>query len=159
MNERGYSAKQTAEIVGITYRQLDHWTRTKLVTPSLAAAVGSGSRRQYSYTELLELKVIKALLDSGARLEGIRQVFEFMRGELGAEIVTANLVISGSDLVWVKSPDEIVELLKTPGQGVLQVLPIGSIKEDLEADVIEFRAQQPAMNLPAKAATGSSPLI
>ena len=57
--ERGYSGRRTAEIVGITYRQLDYWARTDLIRPSLADAPGSGSRRRYSYRDLLELKVIK----------------------------------------------------------------------------------------------------
>ncbi|HQK88382.1 MAG TPA: MerR family transcriptional regulator [Acidobacteriota bacterium] len=65
----GFSGKRTAEIVGITYRQLDYWARTDLVRPSLVDAAGSGSRRRYSYRDLLELKIIKKLLDAGIRLE------------------------------------------------------------------------------------------
>ena len=65
----GYSGAKTAEIVGITYRQLDYWARTDLIRPSLADANGSGTRRRYSYRDLLELKVIKSLLDAGIRLE------------------------------------------------------------------------------------------
>ncbi|MYK75058.1 MAG: MerR family transcriptional regulator, partial [Acidimicrobiaceae bacterium] len=61
---QGYSAKLAADVVGITYRQLDYWARTDLVVPSVARAAGSGSRRLYSYANLLELKVIKRLLDS-----------------------------------------------------------------------------------------------
>jgi DNA-binding transcriptional MerR regulator len=68
MTQHGFSGKRTAEIVDITYRQLDYWARTDLVRPSMAEAAGSGSRRLYSYRDLLELKVIKALLDAGIRL-------------------------------------------------------------------------------------------
>lgn len=57
----GFSGTRTAEIVGITYRQLDYWARTDLVRPSLSDAKGSGSRRLYSYRDLLELKIIKQL--------------------------------------------------------------------------------------------------
>ena len=71
MSETGFSGKRTAEIVDITYRQLDYWARTDLVKPSLAQAKGSGSRREYSYRDLLELKVIKSLLDAGIRLEQV----------------------------------------------------------------------------------------
>ena len=56
--ESGFSGKRTAELVGITYRQLDYWARTDLIRPSLADAQGSGSRRAYSYQDLLELKVV-----------------------------------------------------------------------------------------------------
>ncbi|HAE53905.1 MAG TPA: MerR family transcriptional regulator, partial [Acidimicrobiaceae bacterium] len=73
--ESGFSGKRTAELVGITYRQLDYWARTDLIRPSLADAQGSGSRRAYSYQDLLELKVVKTLLDAGIRLEMVRDVF------------------------------------------------------------------------------------
>ena len=64
----GFTGRRTAEIVGISYRQLDYWARTDLIRPSLADAAGSGSRRSYSYRDLLELKVIKSLLDAGIKL-------------------------------------------------------------------------------------------
>ena len=66
MNESGYSGTQAAKIVGITYRQLDYWARTELVEPSVTEASASGSRRQYSYRDLLELRVIKTMLDASA---------------------------------------------------------------------------------------------
>ena len=91
----GYSGKKAAEIVGITYRQLDYWARTDLVRPSLADADGSGSRRRYSYRDLLELKVIKSLLDAGIRLEPVREVFDYLRDNLGEDAASANLVIGG----------------------------------------------------------------
>ena len=62
----GWSGTRTAEVVGITYRQLDYWARTDLVRPDITDAKGSGTRRMYSYQNLLELKIIKQLLDAGA---------------------------------------------------------------------------------------------
>ena len=71
MSEQGFSGTKAATIVGITYRQLDYWARTDLIRPSLADASGSGSRRLYSYRDLLELRVIKSLLDAGIKLESV----------------------------------------------------------------------------------------
>ena len=67
-DDNGFSGARAAEIVGISYRQLDYWARTDLVRPSVTDATGSGSRRQYSYGDLLELKVIKSMLDAGIML-------------------------------------------------------------------------------------------
>ena len=103
MAEQGFSGKRTAEIVHITYRQLDYWARTDLVKPSLAQATGSGSRRQYSYRDLLELKVIKSLLEAGIRLEQVRKVFTYMRDQIGEDVDSANLVIDGSNSVLVNT--------------------------------------------------------
>lgn len=136
-SELGFSGRRTAEIVGITYRQLDYWARTGLVTPSLAQARGSGSRRSYSYRDLLELKVIKTLLDAGLKLESVRQVFNYMRENLGTDVSAANLVISGNRSVLVKSGEELIDVLQN-GQGVLNVLPLAGVKEEIDARIVEF---------------------
>jgi DNA-binding transcriptional MerR regulator len=134
---RGFSGKRTAEIVAITYRQLDYWARTDLVRPSLAEATGSGSRRQYSYSDLLELKVIKSLLDAGIRLEQVRKVFAYLRDNLGTDVSTANLVIDGSSSVLVHTGEELIDLLQN-GQGVLNVLPLAAVKEEVDAAIVEL---------------------
>jgi DNA-binding transcriptional MerR regulator len=135
--EAGFSGKRTAEIVDITYRQLDYWARTDLVRPSLADASGSGSRRQYSYRDLLELKVIKSLLDSGIRLEQVRKVFAYMRNHLGEDVASANLVIDGSNSVLVNTGEELIDLLQN-GQGVLNVLPLAGVKDEVDARIVSL---------------------
>lgn len=131
----GYSSKQTAEVVGISYRQLDHWARTDLVRPSLARATGSGSRRRYSYDDLVRLKVIKRLLDNGIRLEKVRDVFDYVRNELQEDISSANLVIDGANAAIVHSQDELIDALQR-GQGVL---PLSNIGREVDAAIIELR--------------------
>ncbi|MCP3857126.1 MAG: MerR family transcriptional regulator [Actinomycetia bacterium] len=138
--ERGFSGKRAAEIAGITYRQLDYWARTNLVGPSIAEAQGSGSRRQYSYRDLLELKVIKSLLDAGLRLESVREVFRYLRDQLGEDIVTANLVISGSRSVLVRTGEELIDILQQ-GQGVLNILPLAGVKEEIDAAIVELHPE------------------
>lgn len=135
----GFSGRKAAEVVGISYRQLDYWARTDLVTPSLAEARGSGSRRLYSYRDLLELKVIKTLLDAGLKLESVRTVFEYMREHLGEDISSANLVISGKSSVLVRSGEELIDVLQQ-GQGVLiNVLALSGVKEEIDARIVELR--------------------
>jgi DNA-binding transcriptional MerR regulator len=148
--DNGYSGKATAEIVGITYRQLDYWARTDLIRPSITDAAGSGSRRRYSYRNLLELKVVKNLLDSGIRLEQVREVFDYLQDELGEDVATANLVVNGSTPVLVRSGEEIIDLLQS-GQGVLNILPLSGVKEELDAAIelfpsadVDIAADQPA---------------
>ena len=131
----GYSAKQTADIVGITYRQLDYWARTDLVKPSRARATGSGSRRQYSYDDLLRLKVIKRLIDNGIKLEKVRDFFDYVRNELQEDISSANLVIDGANAAIVRSQDELIDALQR-GQGVL---PLSNIGREVDAAIIELR--------------------
>ena len=134
----GFSGKRTAEIVGITYRQLDYWARTDLVRPSLVDAGGSGTRRKYSYRDLLELKIIKKLLDSGIRLELVREVFAYLQENLGEDVTSANLAISENQAVLVRSDEEIIDLLQK-GQGVLNLLALDGVVEQVEAAILELR--------------------
>jgi DNA-binding transcriptional MerR regulator len=133
----GFSGKQAAEVVGITYRQLDYWARTNLVRPALADAAGSGSRRLYSYRNLLELKAIKTLLDAGIRLESVREVFRYLHDNLGEDVTTVNLVISGKSSVLVRSGEEIVDILRQ-GQGVLNILPLAGVQDEVRAKIVEL---------------------
>ena len=130
----GFSGTKAANVVGISYRQLDYWARTDLVRPSLSPAAGSGSRRAYSYRDLLELRVIKSLLDAGIKLESVRQAFRYLRDQLDTDIVSAHLVISGSDVVLCDG-DELVDVMRRAGQGVLNVLPLGGVKTQLDAQL------------------------
>ena len=148
--DEGFSGKRAAEIVGITYRQLDYWARTDLIRPSLTDATGSGSRRRYNYRNLLELKVVKNLLDAGIRLELVREVFSFIRDHLDEDITSLNLVISGSRSVLVQSGDELIDLLRK-GQGVLNILPLGGVKEEVDTAIGEMYPEVSEVSLVVQA--------
>jgi len=130
----GFSGTQAAKVVGITYRQLDYWARTDLIRPSLSDASGSGSRRCYSYKDLLELRVIKTLLDAGIKLESVRDVFNYLREHVGTDIASAHLVINGSSVVLARG-DELIDVLKS-GQGVLNVLSLAGVKDEVDAQLV-----------------------
>ncbi len=136
MSDQGYSGTKTAGIVGITYRQLDYWTRTGLVKPSLADASGSGTRREYSYRDLLELRVIKNLLDAGIKLEAVREVFSYLREHVTSDIASAHIVISGTNVVLCDG-DELIDVLKK-GQGVLNVLPLAAVKDEVDIKLVSL---------------------
>jgi DNA-binding transcriptional MerR regulator len=137
MSEQGFSGTKAATIVGITYRQLDYWARTDLIRPSLADASGSGSRRLYSYRDLLELRVIKSLLDAGIKLESVRTAFEYLRTKVETDIASAHLVISGSDVILCDG-DQLIDVMRRSGQGVLNVLAIGGVKSGLDSTIVEL---------------------
>ena len=130
----GFSGTQAAKVVGITYRQLDYWARTDLIRPSISDASGSGSRRRYSYQDLLELRVIKTLLDAGIKLESVRDVFEYLRKHVDADIASAHLVINGNSVVLAQG-DELIDVLQQ-GQGVLNVLSLAGVKDEVDAQLV-----------------------
>lgn len=146
MPEAGFRGPQVCKIVGITYRQLDYWARTDLLRPSISEAKGSGTQRVYSYRDLLELKVIKRLLDAGISLQSARRALEVLRRS-GSDVATANLVLNGSQSVLATSGEEIVDLLKG-GQGVLNIVPLAGVVQELDAAITEL-APRPAATEPA----------
>ena len=136
--DEGYRGPQVCKIVGITYRQLDYWARTDLLRPSISEAKGSGTQRRYSYTDLLELKVIKRLLDAGVSLQSARRAIECLREGLGEDLASANLVLNGDGSVLARSDADLVDLLRG-GQGVLNiVLPLGGVVDELQGAIGEF---------------------
>lgn len=153
MDDSGFSGTVAAKIVGITYRQLDYWARTDLIRPSLTEATGSGSRRRYSYRDLLELRVIKTLLDAGIRLESVRDVFSYLREHVTSDISSAHIVISGNQ-VMLCDGEQLVDVLRQ-GQGVLNVLPLAGVKDDIDAQLVPLGGalQTPSAVAPAAAPT------
>jgi DNA-binding transcriptional MerR regulator len=138
MPDEGFRGPQVCSIVGITYRQLDYWARTNLIRPSIADARGSGTQRRYSYRDLVELKVIKSLLDAGVSLQKARRAIEYLRSNLGSDIASASLVLNGSDSVLVvRDSGELVDLLRE-GQGVFSIMALGGVKAELDAAITEL---------------------
>jgi DNA-binding transcriptional MerR regulator len=133
----GYGGKKAAEIVGISYRQLDYWARTDLVRPSLTDAAGSGSRRKYSYQDLLELKLVKSLLDGGVNLEKVRKAFTYLRNELGEDPASVSLIIDGDQVVLTRDGNELIDIVQK-GQGVLNVLALSNVVDQVEASITEL---------------------
>jgi DNA-binding transcriptional MerR regulator len=135
--DEGYRGPQVCQLVGISYRQLDYWARTGLLRPSVAEAKGSGTKRRYSYRDLLELKVIKKLLDSGISLQSARRAVGCLREDLGANLAAANLVLSDTTTVLAHSDGELVDLL-AGGQGVFNVVPLSGVVNELAADIVRI---------------------
>jgi DNA-binding transcriptional MerR regulator len=139
VEDSGFRGPQTCKIVGITYRQLDYWTRTELIIPSIQAATGSGSQRLYSFNDLLQLKVIKSLTDAGASLQKVRQAIDYVRNNLDDDWSKVTIVTDGGGVYACTSDAEVVDLLRS-GQGVLgAIVAVGKVREQLAGTLRELR--------------------
>jgi len=158
-DEQGYRGPQVCALVGITYRQLDYWARTDLLRPSIEDAKGSGSQRVYSYRDLVSLKVIKKLLDAGMSLQSVRRAITYLHENMGEELASANLVIDGANAVLADN-GQLVDLI-SGGQGVLNIVAMGAVVNELDAtisDLSEAKKAKQAAATPEAAprrATGS----
>lgn len=138
----GYRAPQVCKLVGITYRQLDYWARTKLIVPSLQQAAGSGSHRRYSFTDVVQLKVIKRLLDAGMSLKKIRSAVEILRIQLDSDQPLANVTLlsDGQTIYAAHSEQEVVDVFRR-GQGVFGIA-IGPVQEEVEGAIHQLFPDQ-----------------
>jgi len=144
--EAGFRGPQVCAIVGISYRQLDYWARTDLLRPSLADARGSGTQRLYSYQDLLELKVIKQLLDAGLNLKEARRAVVCLRSS-GGDLATASLVLGASGSVLARSGEEVVDLLRG-GQGVFNIVPLAGVVGEVQAAIVALGPRDVGSSIP-----------
>lgn len=127
-DEVGYRVPIACQVAGITYRQLDYWARTKLVVPSIRGARGSGSQRLYSFRDILVLKIVKRLLDTGISLQNIRLAVDKLRDHGVNDLAEITLVSDGTTVYECRSNEEVIDLLGG-GQGVFGIAVPGIVKE------------------------------
>ena len=136
--EIGYRGQTACTAAGITYRQLDYWARTGLVEPSVRAAHGSGSQRLYGFRDILVLKVVKRLLDTGISLQQIRAAVRHLRGRGTEDLAQVTLMSDGVSVYECTSPDEVVDLL-AGGQGVFGIA-LGRVWQEVQGELAELPA-------------------
>ncbi len=139
----GYRGQTACAAAGITYRQLDYWARTGLVEPSVRPARGSGSQRLYGFRDILVLRVVKSLLDTGISLQQIRSAVAVLRDhgaadQGAADLSRITLMSDGATVYACTSRDEVVDLLQG-GQGVFGIA-LGRIWQEVEGSLAEFPA-------------------
>jgi DNA-binding transcriptional MerR regulator len=124
----GYRGPTACSAAGISYRQLDYWARTDLVVPTIRSASGSGSQRLYSFKDILVLKVVKRLLDTGVSLQNIRVAVDALRARGVDDLAHITLLSDGTTVYECTSSEEVVDLLRG-GQGVFGIAVSGALRE------------------------------
>jgi DNA-binding transcriptional MerR regulator len=152
----GYRGPTACAAAGITYRQLDYWARTGLVEPSVRAAAGSGSQRLYGFRDILVLKVVKRLLDTGISLQQIRAAVEHLHAQGTTDLAQVTLMSDGVSVYECTSPDEVVDLLQG-GQGVFGIA-LGRVWREVEGTLADLPAERAAGPADADVAAASDEL-
>ncbi|WP_265521450.1 MerR family transcriptional regulator [Oerskovia flava] len=132
----GYRGPTACRAAGITYRQLDYWARTGLVEPTIRPATGSGTHRLYGFRDILVLKVVKRLLDTGVSLQQIRTAVEHLRERGVEDLAQITLMSDGASVYECTSADEVVDLVQG-GQGVFGIA-LGRVWREVEGTLSEL---------------------
>ena len=136
----GYRGPSVCGAAGVTNRQLDYWARTGLVEPSVRNPSGSGTQRLYSFRDILVLKIIKRLLDTGVSLQNIRPAVGHLRERGIADLTEITLMSDGTTVYACTSPDEVVDLVQG-GQGVFGIA-VGRVVREVEGSLAELPAER-----------------
>lgn len=136
----GYRGPIACEAAGITYRQLDYWDRTGLVSPSVRSATGSGSQRLYSFRDIVVLKVVKRLLSAGVSLQQIRKALTSLANRGIDDLSQITLMSDGASVYECVSPDEVVDLIQG-GQGVFGIA-VGRVSREVENELTQFPSEK-----------------
>ncbi|GMA27287.1 MerR family transcriptional regulator [Arenivirga flava] len=146
----GYRGTVAAKAAGITYRQLDYWARTELVEPTVRGAAGSGSQRLYGFRDILVLKLVKRLLDTGISLQQIRTAVNQLREAGVSDLAQTTLMSDGAGVYLCTSNDEVIDLVSR-GQGVFGIA-VGKVLREVETSLVELDTAQgdPADELAAR---------
>jgi DNA-binding transcriptional MerR regulator len=132
----GYRGPTACKAAGITYRQLDYWARTGLVEPSVRSATGSGTQRLYGFRDILVLKVVKRLLDTGVSLQQIRIAIGHLRERGVDDLAQITLMSDGASVYECTSADEVIDLVQG-GQGVFGIA-VGRVWREVEGELAQL---------------------
>ncbi|MFI7582621.1 MerR family transcriptional regulator [Kocuria sp. M1N1S27] len=142
----GYRGPTACKAAGITYRQLDYWARTGLVEPTVRGASGSGTQRLYSFRDILVLKIVKRLLDTGVSLQQIRTAVRALRAQGVEDLAQLTMMSDGASVYACTSPHEVIDLVQG-GQGVFGIA-VGRVWREVEGTLAampgEHTGKQPA---------------
>jgi DNA-binding transcriptional MerR regulator len=136
----GYRGPTACGAAGVTYRQLDYWARTGLLQPSVRNPSGSGTQRLYSFRDILVLKIIKRLLDTGVSLQQIRVAVTALRERGVRDLARITLMSDGASVYECTSDDEVIDLVRG-GQGVFGIA-VGSVWREVEGQLAELPSER-----------------
>ncbi len=138
--KRIYSSSEVCNIIGFTYKQLDYYDRTDFIKPTVNKAGGYGSRRMYSFNDLIKLKIIKRLIEAGISLQKLRKTKKYLdeydNNSDSDSFLKLTLISDGNTVYACNSDREIIDTLKS-GQGVFGIA-LGKVYSDLNGDIEKY---------------------
>jgi predicted RNase H-like HicB family nuclease/DNA-binding transcriptional MerR regulator len=116
----GYPSRIARAVTGVTPMQLAYWSNTGLVVPSVGTGQGRGSKRVYSFRDLVQLAVVRRLMGAGVSLQRIRKAVAYLRKHCpDVEHPLAELtLLTDGDTVFrlTDDPDVIMSAMPHGGQ-------------------------------------------
>lgn len=148
---RGYRGTVASKVAGITYRQLDYWARKQIVEPSITPSHGSGSRRLYSFKDVVILAVSKRLLDAGVNLQNVTAAIGFLSRRTTAQLADVTIMCDGQQVYECTTSEQMLDLLRS-GKAVFGV-SVGSLWHEID-EALEHEDYVDLASKPAALSSG-----
>ncbi|MBN8592767.1 MAG: MerR family transcriptional regulator [Anaerolineae bacterium] len=153
-----FTTAQASRITGFSTRQLDYWATSRLLTPSLNQSDGPGTRRLYSFDDLVKLHFIKQLQQERWSIQKIRKAIkhldEFM--EKKPEYRNFSLVYDKHTILILCETEErqqlLFDALNPKGQQVLWIILeilTGETRKNTDALLELHTSSKPVANVAA----------
>jgi DNA-binding transcriptional MerR regulator len=138
---QGFTTAQTAQLTGLNPKTLHYWATSGFLSPSVQQSRGTGTRRLYSFHNLLSLRVARELRAAGLSLQALRRVVKYLRKVKQIEKPMAELfLVTDGKEVYFRDGDGLVGALRQPGQGVLfQVIDLTRTVTELNEYVLRLQ--------------------
>lgn len=134
--KEAYDSKMASRIVGVSLRQIQYWDERGFVRPSIKPAQGRGTRRLYSFHDLVCLKVVKDLTYHGISLQKIRRCLQPLKrytAQAEPPLDSVKYVTDGEKLfVITRDRKKILEAME---RHFVLSLGIGNLVRELNGDV------------------------
>jgi DNA-binding transcriptional MerR regulator len=131
-----FNSKTVSRIVGVSLRQIQYWDEQGFVRPSVKLADGRGSKRLYSFSDLVQLKVVKDLTDHGLSLRKIHRCLSHLKRtfpEAAGPLQSLKYVTDGSKLFVLTSDKN--KILDVMDRQFVFSLGIGNLVRELDGEV------------------------
>ncbi len=131
-----FNSKMVSRIVGVSLRQIQYWDERGFIRPSVKLAEGRGTKRLYSFSDLVRLKVIKDLTDYGLSLQKIRRCLSYLRRSFPdrPQPLTSLRYLTDGEKLFVLTSDKN-KILDVMDRQFVFSLGIGNLVRELNGEV------------------------
>ena len=131
-----FDSKTVSRIVGVSLRQIQYWDERGFIRPSVKTAGGRGTKRLYSFSDLIQLRVVKDLGDHGLSPGKIRRCLRHLKDSFpeNKQPLDSLRYLTDGEKLFILTSDRQKILEAMERQFVLS-LGIGNLVHELDDEV------------------------
>lgn len=143
LTSKTYLTTEVALMSGFSVRQIGYWAKQGVIVPSIQQAHGSGTRRLYSFDDLLQLRFVRQLMNYGWSLQKIREAIVRLRDIMGdPQSLQKAVLVHGSQTILAicktKEGERIILDMLDPGGQQVMWIYLDTLREETQKAVVQY---------------------